>query len=286
MRVWIYLGIAACLAGMATVAPVAILSSRNVSKAPNPEDVRVADGVFVSDYFDLAYRAPGGWTEGLPGPNPSQSGYYVLGTWVPKQDFDGTVLIVAQDSFLAAETPDDVKNIVTEVRQVMSSVDGMTIDREPEPVKVGARPGYRIDFSGVGLFRAMLAIEIRCHVVTFNLTSRNPELLASMAKSLDDLDAVRKSSDPVPECVRDYAAENTVHRVEPERGARAESIPVRVIVAADGSVKHVHVIRASSAQRRNVEEAVRQWKFKPYVKQGRPVEVETGMMFNLKPADM
>jgi Gram-negative bacterial TonB protein C-terminal len=286
MRVWIYLGIAACLAGMATVAPVAILSSRNVSKAPNPEDVRVADGVFVSDYFDLAYRAPGGWTEGLPGPNPSQSGYYVLGTWVPKQDFDGTVLIVAQDSFFAAETPDDVKNIVTEVRQVMSSVDGMTIDREPEPVKVGARPGYRIDFSGVGLFRAMLAIEIRCHVVTFNLTSRNPELLASMAKSLDDLDAVRKSSDPVPECVRDYAAENTVHRVEPERGARAESIPVRVIVAADGSVKHVHVIRASSAQRRNVEEAVRQWKFKPYVKQGRPVEVETGMMFNLKPADM
>jgi Gram-negative bacterial TonB protein C-terminal len=286
MRVWIYLGIAACLAGMATVAPVAILSSRNVSKAPNPEDVRVADGVFVSDYFDLAYRAPGGWTEGLPGPNPSQSGYYVLGTWVPKQDFDGTVLIVAQDSFFAAETPDDVKNVVTEVRQVMSSVDGMTIDREPEPVKVGARPGYRIDFSGVGLFRAMLAIEIRCHVVTFNLTSRNPELLASMAKSLDDLDAVRKSSDPVPECVRDYAAENTVHRVEPERGARAESIPVRVIVAADGSVKHVHVIRASSAQRRNVEEAVRQWKFKPYVKQGRPVEVETGMMFNLKPADM
>jgi Gram-negative bacterial TonB protein C-terminal len=286
MRVWIYLGIAACLAGMATVAPVAILSSRNVSKAPNPEDVRVADGVFVSDYFDLAYRAPGGWTEGLPGPSPSQSGYYVLATWVPKQAFDGTVLIVAQDSFFAAETPDDVKNVVTEVRQVMSSVDGMTIDREPEPVKVGARPGYRIDFSGVGLFRAMLAIEIRCHVVTFNLTSRNPELLASMAKSLDDLDAVRKSSDPVPECVRDYAAENTVHRVEPERGARAESIPVRVIVAADGSVKHVHVIRASAAQRRNVEEAVRQWKFKPYVKQGRPVEVETGMMFNLKPADM
>ena len=286
MRVWIYLGIAACLAGMATVVPVAILSSRNVVKAPNPEDVQVADGVFVSDYFDLAYRAPGGWTEGLPGPNPSQSGYYVLGTWVPKQDFDGTVLIVAQDTFFAAETPNDVKNVVTEVRQVMSTVDGMTIDREPEPVKVGAHPGYRIDFSGVGLFRAMLAIEIRCHVVTFNLTSRNPELLASMAKSLDDLDPVRKSADPVPECVRDYAAENTVHRVEPERGARAESIPVRVIVAADGSVKHVHVIRASTAQRRNVEEAVRQWKFKPYVKQGRPVEVETGMMFNLKPADM
>jgi outer membrane biosynthesis protein TonB len=45
------------------------------------------------------------------------------------------------------------------------------------------------------------------------------------------------------------------------------------------------VIRASTAQRRNIEEAVRQWKFKPYVKQGYPVEVETGVMFNLKPAN-
>ena len=54
-----------------------------------------------------------------------------------------------------------------------------------------------------------------------------------------------------------------------------------MIVATDGRVKHVHVIRASAAQRRNIEEAVRQWKFKPYVKQGHPAEVETGVMFNL-----
>jgi outer membrane biosynthesis protein TonB len=77
-----------------------------------------------------------------------------------------------------------------------------------------------------------------------------------------------------------------VSRAEPEGvGAKAVSIPVRMIVATDGSVKHVHVIRASRAQRRNIEEAVRQWKFKSYVKQGHPGEVETGVMFNLKPAN-
>ena len=134
----------------------------------------------------------------------------------------------------------------------------------------------------------MFAIEIRCHVVTFNLTSRDPELLASLARSLDNLGSVRKEevSDPVPECLKDYASENIVSRVEPEGvGAKAVSIPVRMIVATDGSVKHVHVIRASAAQRRNIEEAVRQWKFKPHVKQGHPAEVETGVMFNLKPAN-
>ena len=290
MRIWIYLGVAACLAGVGAVLHGAMPPSRGagVFQSANPEDVKVADGIFVSDYFDLSYRLPEGWTEGLAGPDPSQSGYYVLGTWAPKRDFAATVLVVAQDMFFAPESSDDVKNVVAEFRQVMSAVDGMTIDREPAPVSVGGRPGYRVDFSGVGLSRSMFAIEIRCHVVTFNLTSRDPELLAGLVSSLDDLDSVRKNTrDPVPECVRDFASENVVHRVEPDGvGAKAVSIPVRIIVATDGSVKHVHVIRASAAQRRNIEEALRQWKFKSYVKEGRPVEVETGMMFNLKPANM
>jgi hypothetical protein len=291
MRVWPYLGIAVCLAGIGAVLYGALPSSRDakIVQSANPQDVKVIDGVFVSDYFNLSYRLPDGWTEGLAGPPPSQSGYYVLGTWAPKRDFAGTILVVAQDVFFAPDPSDDVKNVVAEFRQVMSAVDGMTIDREPAPVSVGGHPGYRIDFSGVGLFRSMFAIEIRCHVVTFNLTSREPELLASLARSLDDLAWVRKAemSDPVPECLKDYASENIVSRVEPDAvGAKAASIPVRMIVATDGSVKHVHVIRASATQRRNIEEAVRQWKFKSYVKQGRPVEVETGVMFNLKPTNM
>jgi hypothetical protein len=290
MRVWIYLGVVVCLAGMGAVLHGAMPSSHGakIVQSANPEDGKVVDGVFVSDYFNLSYRFPDGWTEGLAGPDPSQSGYYVLGTWAPKRDFAGAVLVVAQDMFFAPDPSDDVKNVVAEFRQVISAVDGMTIDREPAQVSVGGHPGYRVDFSGVGLFRSMFAIEIRCHVVTFNLTSRDPELLASLARSLDKLDSVRKEmSDPVPECLRDYASENVVQRVEPDGvGAKAVSVPVRMIVAADGSVKHVHVIRASAAQRRNIEEAVREWKFKPYVKQGRPVEVETGMMFNLKPTNM
>jgi Gram-negative bacterial TonB protein C-terminal len=290
MRIWKYLGVAVCLAGVGAVLHGAVLSPHGAvaSQSANPEDGKVVDGVFVSDYFNLSYRLPDGWTEGLAGPDPSQSGYYVIGTWAPKRDFAGTVLVVAQDMFFAPDRSDDVKNVVAEFRQVMSAVDGMTIDREPAQVSVGGHPGYRIDFSGVGLFRAMFAIEIRCHVLTFNLTSRDPELLASMVKSLDNLASVRKLSDAVPECLRDYAtSENVVHRVEPDEiGAKAVSIPVRMIVATDGSVKHVHVIRASAAQRRNIEEALRQWKFKSYVKQGRPVEVETGMTFNFKPANM
>ena len=47
-----YLGMA-CLAAIGAVFLGAILSSRNVQLVSNPEDVHVADGVFVSDYFGL-----------------------------------------------------------------------------------------------------------------------------------------------------------------------------------------------------------------------------------------
>jgi hypothetical protein len=289
MRISLYLAIAACLAGMGVVLHGAILSSRDPGFVrSNPDALNVTDDGFVSDYFNLSYRVPDGWAGGLAGPPPSQSGYYVLGTWAPKNDFAGAILVTAQDMFFEPDASNDMKSVITQFRQVMSTVDGMTIDREPAQVDVAGRLGYRVDFSGVGLFRSMIAIEIRCHVVMFNLTTRDPESLASLAGSLDSLVSVRKqTSDAVPECVKDYASDNVVQRVEPQAlDIRPASVPVRLIVAADGSVKHVHVIHGSQAQQRNIEAAVGQWKFKPYAREGHPVAVETGMVLNLKPASM
>jgi hypothetical protein len=206
---------------------------------------------------------------------------------VPEHALSGTILLVAQDMFFTPDTSIDVKDVVASFRDAISSVDEMTIDREPEPVKVGGYQGYRIDFSGVGLFRAMFAIKIRCHVVTFNLTSRDPQLLESLARSLDDLASFGSNANPSPDCLKDYVSESVMHRVEPDGiNAMTLSIPVRVIVAVDGSVKHVHVIRATPEQRQNIIAAVRQWRFRPFLKQGRPVEVETGVIFGRRTANL
>src|SRR5262249_42065670 len=150
------------------------------------------------------------------------------------------ILLVAQDMFFTPDTSIDVKDVVASFRDAISSVDGMTIDREPEAVRVGEYNGYRIDFSGVGLFRSLFAIKIRCHVVAYNLTSRDPRLLESLARSLDDLASFGNNANPPPECLKDYVSENVLHRVEPDGiNAMTISIPVRVIVAVDGYVKHV-----------------------------------------------
>jgi hypothetical protein len=246
-----------------------------------PEDGKVLGDKYVNDYFDLSYPLPEGWTEGLPGPDPSDTGYYVLSSLNPQSELNATVLIAAQDMFFASGPHGDVAEMVHDLRQAMSKVDGMTIDREPAELKVADRLFHRVDFSGVGLYRATLTTEIRCHAVSFNLTARDPMLLADLAVSLDKLSAAGKRDSAVPYCIDNYAVpENLLRRVEPVPvGPKFLSIPVRIIVDSGGAVKHVHVIHATDEQRRSIEDALRQWKFRPYRLDGRAVEIETGLVF-------
>jgi hypothetical protein len=272
-----------------------------LSPIPVPEDGKVLGGIYVNDYFDMSYPLPEGWTEGLAGPDPSDAGYYVLNSFVPQSEQNASIMIVAQDMFFASKSPPPypppqageggvgVAELVHDFRQAMSEVDGMTIDREPTEVKVADRLLYRVDFSGVGLYRATFTTESRCHAVSFNLTSRDPELLGSLAFSVDKLSSARKrdSGAPVPYCMENYAVpENLLRRVEPTpAGPKFMPIPVRIIVDTEGSVKHIHVIRATPEQRKSIEDSLRQWKFKPYGLNGRAVEIETGLMFRFTVAE-
>ena len=260
-----------------------------VSPMPVPEDGKVLGGIYVNDYFDLSYPLPQGWTEGLAGPDPSDAGYYVLSSLVPQSEQNAAIMIVAQDMFFASKSHGNIAEMVHDFRQAMSEVDGMMIDREPTEVKVADRLFYRVDFSGVGLYRATFTTESRCHAVSFNLTARDPELLADLALSVDKLSSARKqdAGSPVPYCIENYAVpENLLRRVEPTPvGPKFMPIPVRIIVDTEGSVKHVHVIRATPEQRKSIEDALRQWKFKPYGLNGRAVEIETGLMFRFSVAE-
>jgi len=280
----LYLGALACVA-----ASLAIwLAWRHVatpSATPNPEDGTVSDAAYRNAYFDLSLPLPTGWTEGIAGPGPSESGYYVLGTLVPQGELTGTILIAAQDMFFAAKPFDDVVAMAKDFSQGISAIEGMTLDRAPSEVQIAGRRFSRVDFNGVGLYRTMLATEIRCHFVTFNLTTRDPEHLASLVQHLSNLSTAKGwDAGSAPACIKSYAVEeNLLHRVAPAAvGPKFAPIPVRVTTGTDGGVRHVHVIRASAEQRRNIEEALGQWKLKPHKINGRAVEVETGVVFEFK----
>jgi hypothetical protein len=267
----------------AVILPHGVVTSR----MPAPADGKVLAGTYVNDYFDLSFPLPEEWIEAEAGPAPSDDGYYVLSSLIPRSELNASILIAAQDMFFTSRSYADMAEAARAFRQAMSVVDGMIIDREPTEVKVADRLLHRVDFSGVGLYRATFMTAIRCHAVSFNVTARTPELLDSLASGIDNLSAFGNRSASFPHCIENYAVpDNLLKRVEPVPvGARFTPIPVRIIIDAGGEVKHIHVIHASAAQRRNIEEALRQWKFKPYRLDGRAVEIETGLAFRFTSAE-
>jgi hypothetical protein len=50
---------------------------------------------------------------------------------------------------------------------------------------------------------------------------------------------------------------------------------LRIIIDKQGRVKYIHVISAFAEQSAALTEALLQWRFKPYLKNGRSVEIET-----------
>jgi outer membrane biosynthesis protein TonB len=62
-------------------------------------------------------------------------------------------------------------------------------------------------------------------------------------------------------------------------------VPVRFVIGTDGRVKHIHVINAFPEQAKSVEQALAQWIFKPYIRNGVAAEVETGILFKFPPED-
>jgi hypothetical protein len=84
-----------------------------------------------------------------------------------------------------------------------------------------------------------------------------------------------------PFCVKGYAAdENILSRVEPVfTEHRFNPVPVRIIIDKAGAVKHIHFLSAFPDQEKAIADAMHQWKFKPYLRDGKPAEVETGILF-------
>jgi Gram-negative bacterial TonB protein C-terminal len=278
---WRWWGLA--VLGCAGFAALAVPCGNAIVTPANPEDGNLVEGRYTNEYFKLVYSLPSGWSEDRQGPAPSYSGYYVLMALKGGGGRDGTMLIAAQDQFFATDPPISAAQMVEQFRRRLSEIDGMTIDHEAEETTISGARFTRLDYSGVGLFRAMLVAESRCHFVSFNLTTNDPDVRASLAQSLNDL-SMGDPADrprPMPICVKDYATpERLLSRVNPTpAGPEYTSIPVRIIIGVDGRVRHIHVIRASAEQKESITAALSGWQFRPATIEGRAVEVETGVTF-------
>ena len=134
----------------------------------------------------------------------------------------------------------------------------------------------------------VLATGIRCHTVQIVLTSRDTKLLGDLIQGMDKMKLPVEASPTggagggtVPVCIANYTRdENMTLRIDPVLTEhRFNSVPVRIIIDKEGNVKHIHFLSAFADQSKAITDAVVQWKFKPYRRNGEPVEVETGVLF-------
>jgi hypothetical protein len=252
-----------------------------------PEAAVAGAGSFESRYFGISYRIPDGWTEKVKGPPPSDSGSYVLALLVPSdkigQSVKGSILIEAQDLFFTIAPIHSAMEMVSYVRNHLRP--SQEVESAPAELKIGAHTFARFDYGSpdIGLHWHIAATEIRCHVVQFIFNGPDPAALDGMIAKLSHVDLAATARAPL--CVTDYAVPaNTITRVVPTFAAhRFNAIPVRIIIDKQGRVKHVHVISAFAEQSAALIEALMKWRFKPYLKNGRPIEIETGIMFGQAP---
>jgi hypothetical protein len=272
-------------------------SSASDSVTPVPEGGSVTGDAFTDEYFGITYPLPKGWTEKYKGPPPSDSGRYVLAQIQPADTSTGPtrghILVTAQDMFFTPLPTSNALELTAYEKNNLQS--NYTVEVAPKQTTVAGRSFafYAYGSPVAELHWYVLATEIRCHAVEFILTSRDTKLLESLVAGMNRMQLPAEASPSggegggaFPVCIKDYAKdENVIARVDPILTEhRFSPIPVRIIIDKNGKVKHIHFLSAFPGQDKIIADALEQWKFKPYMKDGQPVEVETGIMFGRAPS--
>jgi len=266
-------------------------SSASDSVTPLPEGAGVTNNVFKSEYFGMSYALPANWARKHAGPPPSPSGLYKLALITPTPAFKGThgnISITAEDMFF---TPLPAANALEMVHYKRDNLQAdYKMELQPSETKLGGRSfSFYAYWSPVAeLHWYVLATEIRCHTVQIVLASRDTKLLESLVLDMSKKITLPAEANPTtgtgggdfPVCIKDYARDNAIERVEPVfRENHFNAVPVRIIIDKQGKIKHIHYISAFPEQAKAIADALAHWKLRPYFRDGKPVEVETGIMF-------
>ena len=269
------------------------------STTPVPEGSGISNNVLTNQYFGITYTLPQDWRQKYTGPPPSDSGRYVLAQLTPAPTFKGpakgTVLITAQDMFFTPLPASNTRQLVNYSKNHLQ--EEYKLELKPTETRIAGQTfifyAYQAPVAGIHWY--VFSTQIRCHAVQIVLSSQDTRLLESLVQDLNKMKLPAEASPTagtgggaVPVCVKDYARpENVLERVDPILTVRRfNPIPVRIIIDKEGKVKHIHFISAFPEQEKIIGDALKQWKFRPYERDGQKVEVETGIMFGSAPPSL
>ena len=267
--------------------------SASDSITPLPETGAIASNTYRNPYFGMSWKLPQDWTQKYQGPPPSDLGRYVLADIVPNDTYTGrsrgSVLITADDLFFTPFPVTRGEELVDYTKRYLQQ--DYKVERPPTQMTIGGRSFRFFAYwsPAAELHWYVFGTEIRCHAVEIIISSSDTKLIENLTQDLKAIklppEDAEADGETVPVCVKDYAVgENVISRVDPVfTQRRFNPIPVRIVIGKDGKVKHIHLISAFPDQAKAITDALNQWTFKPCLRNGQPVEVETGIMFGTPP---
>ncbi len=75
-------------------------------------------------------------------------------------------------------------------------------------------------------------------------------------------------------------APQPIYPLQAERNEIQGQVWVQLLISEKGNVENVHVISGDPVLAKAASDAVKKWKFKPFVKDGKPMKVTTGLPFD------
>jgi hypothetical protein len=262
------------------------------SVTPLPEGGSVVDGTYSNAYFGLSYTLSKHWTQRYSGPPPSDSGYYVLAQIEPADSGEsasqGHILVAAQDLFFLPTPVNGAFQLIVHTIEHLGA--DYKVERAPTEIRIANHSFVRYDYvsSAAGLHWHVLATDVRCHVIQIIFTERNSRAIEKLIQGVNTLQlpmdagpTAGADAEAFPVCIKDFASPASMVEGEDPTFVeqRFNSVPVRIIIDREGRVKHIHFLSAFPDQVKSITDALSRWRFRPYSVAGRPVEVETGIVF-------
>src|SRR5882724_877873 len=115
--------------------------------------------------------------------------------------------------------------------------------------------------------------------------SAKPDALNTIAHATTALPAA-PSTQRISQGVSDGLLLRRVQPIYPQQAMQMHTqgkVALQATIAKDGSVRNVKVVSGPAILARSATDAVRQWKYKPYLLNGEPIEVQTDININFVP---
>ena len=121
------------------------------------------------------------------------------------------------------------------------------------------------------------------------VVTQNGKVIYRLPPAEQQADAEKSAA---PESSEDLSASRLIHRVEPQYPAEATArhiqglVTLEVQIGGDGAVRNITVVEGDPVLAEAALQAVRQWRYRPYSVDGRPVEMQTRITirFTLPPS--